>query len=87
MTCVSGNNHQVMMTVNNNILSAILTNLRYYTIYNCCVEAIYSDSRENASSCIIGQTQEGRKMDHCYPVKVNHASLCIIIQNQDHQVT
>ena len=55
-------NDQVMMTVNNNTLSAVLSNLTYYTQYNCCVEAIFSDSRETTiSSCTTGQTQEGRK--------------------------
>ena len=54
-------NDQVMITVNDNTLSVVLSNLRYYTQYNCCVEAIFSDSRETTSSCATRQTQEGRK--------------------------
>ena len=60
VTCESDND-QVMVTVNNNTLSAVLSNLRYYTQYNCGVEAIFSNSRENALSCATGQTQEGHK--------------------------
>ena len=61
VTCVSDND-QVFVTVNDNTLSAMLSNLRYYTQYNCCVEATYSGSRENILSCNLGQTQEGRKL-------------------------
>ena len=57
---MSGND-QVMLTVNNNTLSAVLSNLRYSTQYNCCVEAIFNNFRENALSCATRETQEGRK--------------------------
>ena len=55
-------NDQETVVINDNTLSAVLSNLRYYTQYNCCVEAIFSNSRENTLSCATGQTQEGRKL-------------------------
>ena len=38
---------------------AVFSDLPFNVAYTCCVEAGFVDSRDNASSCATGMTEEG----------------------------
>ncbi len=59
--CASQGGHIGQASGNPDLRTATVTGLRPFTQYNCCVEAQYSDSRENARACAIATTAEGCK--------------------------
>lgn len=61
VTCVLTNVRQHLdVAVNNEERYMVtITSPQSYTWYNCCVEAGYANSAENASSCVAGSVIEG----------------------------
>ncbi len=51
----------LMVSRDNMTLPVTFSNLRSNTRYNCCVEAVYTDSTEDASLCASEFTEGGGK--------------------------
>lgn len=60
VTCSSAE-QELIKILNNETFMATFSNLRYYTQYNCCVEAMYRNSRRSAPICQVGSTEESGK--------------------------
>ena len=58
VSCVSAEEQELVMAVNNDTFVTTFLDLQYYTQYNCCVEAIYTNSFENAYACLVESTDE-----------------------------
>lgn len=59
---MSAEQQDLVMMVSGETLKTMFLNLRYYAQYNCCVEVLYSDSSENALTCLIRSTEESGKL-------------------------